>query len=251
MGKQLGSGSAAELMRVLYSRYMLEGGAPLAGFDPFETFVLRDDFETYHATNRWTAVVASTGSAALEATAPAGGQIKLLTAATDNDSTILKAPVNFVGLAGRRIAFEIRLMLTEGNTDDAGVVVGLTSDQAATLMQADGAGPVASGSHVVFFKVDGGTKWQFETSNGATQTTDTDVGARTSATWVRLGAVLEPSADGLSYSVTPYVDGVQAGDAQTLLIASLAVMGFTILLKSGGANVETMHVDYVMAVADR
>jgi hypothetical protein len=242
-------GTVAELMSALYGNPGKNG--PLAGFDPLETFVVREDFETYHDTVLWTKVAASTGTLALEATAPHGGQLKLLTAATDNDSTIAKAPVNFVGAAGKRMAFEFRLKLTEGNTDDAGVVVGLASDQAATLMQADGAGPAASYSGIVFFKVDGGTVWQFETSNGATQTTDTNVGSRTSAAWIRLGAVLEPSDDGLSYEVTPYVDGAIAGEPQTLLIASLAVMGLTILLKSGNTNVETMHVDYVMAVADR
>lgn len=241
-------GTVAELMRVLFGE--LPRG-PLAGFDPLETFALRDDFETFHDTVLWTKVAASSGSTALEATAPHGGQLKILTAATDNDSTIIKAPVNFVGAAGRRMAFEVRLKLTEGNTDDAGVFAGLASDQAATLMQADGAGPAASFSGIGFFKVDGGTKWQFITSNGATQDIDTDVGSRTSAQWVRLGAVLEPSADGLSYEVTPYVDGAPAGDPQTLLIASLAVMGMTVLLKSGGTTVETLHVDYAWAVADR
>jgi hypothetical protein len=244
-------GTVAELVRVLWGNPVIADSAPLAGFDPLETFVLKDDFETFHDTLRWTKVAASSGSTALEATAPAGGQLKILTAATDNDSTIIKAPVNFVADGIRRMAFEVRLKLTEGNTDDAGVVVGLASDQAATLMQADGAGPSASYSGAVFFKVDGGTKWQFETSKGATQETDADVGARTSAAWVRLGAVLEPAADGLSYEVTPFVDGVKAGEAQTVLVASIAVMGFTILLKSGGATVETLHVDYVMAVADR
>jgi hypothetical protein len=243
------AGTTAELARVLYGNDVLSG--IMAGFAPGEVYAFKDDFETYHATNRWTAVPASTGSLALEATAPHGGQIKMLTAATDNDSTIMKAPVSFVGLAGRRMAFEVRLMLTEGATDKAAVVVGLASDQAATLMQADAGGPCANYSGVIFFKVKGGTKWQFETSNGTTQTTDADVGARTSASWIRLGAVLEPSADGLSYSVTPYVDGAQAGEPQELLLASLAVLGLTVLVKAHSAAVETLHVDYVMAVADR
>ena len=108
-------------------------------------------------------------------------------------------------------------------------------------------GPAASYDGVVFFKVDGGTVWQFETSNAGTQKIDTDIGAFDDDTFQRLGFYFDPN-DGTTAKVQPYLNGAKAGTPLDLTISGLEEMGILMGVKSGGANVETLNVDYIKCV---
>lgn len=178
------------------------------------------------------------------------GVMSLATGATDNNETYISSMHEIYLFETDKYAFfEARVKLTEANTDDANIIVGLSDTVAADSLVDNGAGPMASYDGCVFFKVDGTMTWQFETSNAATQATNTSVGTYASATWYRLGFFYDYN-DGVTASVTPYLDGV-AGTAKDLTIAGLAEMHILFGAKAGGANAETLLVDYVHLVAER
>ena len=78
---------------------------------------------------------------------------------------------NIVPTNLKPIVFQTVIQYAEGNVDDANVIAGLMSTSAANALLDDGGGPPASYSGLVFFKTDGDTVWQVETSVGGTQTT--------------------------------------------------------------------------------
>ena len=101
----------------------------------------------------------------------------------------------------------------------------------------------------MWFKVDGGTVWQFETSNAGTQVTNTSAGTFTSATAYRLGFIFDPN-DGTTGKITPYLNGVE-GTTHSITLASLTEMRLVLGVKAGGANAETLKMDYVQVLAVR
>ncbi len=97
-----------------------------------------------------------------------------MTAATDNDDTYLESDFEaFQFAASKPLLFETRLTFTEANTDDAIIVAGLIDGVAADAMQDAALGPKASYSGAVFFKVDGATVWNCESSVAGDQVTTT------------------------------------------------------------------------------
>lgn len=173
----------------------------------------------------------------------ANGVISLKpTNATDNHAcTIATNGESWDIATGKELWFEARVKLTEANTDDANILIGLCDSPGADVLQDNGAGPPASYDGIVFAKVDGGTVWQFETSDGGTQVSTADAGDFDSGEWVRLGF----HYDGAT-SVTPYIDGV-AGTAHAVT-AAIAEMEFVASVKNGDTNIETLMIDYVKIV---
>lgn len=135
----------------------------------------------------------ATGTAA-DAATTGGGRKLTPTATTDNAVVVLQRAAAFINATGQPLRFEASITVTEHNTDDANFLIGLveftTAAMSATVpIASNGAGPPADYSGAVFFKVDGGTVWQAETSNSTssgTQNTDTDVGAIADATTYRM-----------------------------------------------------------------
>ncbi|MAE81622.1 MAG: hypothetical protein CMB80_02715 [Flammeovirgaceae bacterium] len=165
---------------------------------------------------------------------------------TDNHaSTIYTLSESWLIEANKELWFEARVKLTEQNTDDANILVGLTDSAGADVCQDNGGGPPASHDGIVWAKVDGGTVWQFEVSNAAAQTTTADAGDFTSGSWHRLGFHFDGDT-----TATPYLDGV-AGNGLTLTLASLDEMELCMSVKNGGANKETLYLDYVKVVQIR
>jgi hypothetical protein len=141
--------------------------------DQDRTLVFEDNFLWYVSAHMWTATVTDTGTV-LPLTTHGGG-VALTPSdgtVTNNDETYLGGTTkNIVPTAEKPIMFQAIVQYTEGNTDDANVIVGLSSTSAANALLDDGGGPPASYSGLVFFKVDGGTNWWVEASVGGTQTT--------------------------------------------------------------------------------
>lgn len=189
---------------------------------------------------RW---VESGDTPVVSTTDAANGVISLASnAATDNHAcTIASNGEAWDFATGKELWFEARVKLTEANTDDANILIGLCDSPGADVLQDNGAGPPASYDGAVFFKVDGGTTWQFETSDATVQTTATSPGAFTSATWHTVGF----HYDGVT-TITPYIDGV-AGTAHTIT-AAIAEMEFVASVKNGGSNKETLLIDYIKIV---
>ena len=180
----------------------------------------------------------------------AGGIASFATGATGENETYISSMTEaFLFQATKKLFFEARVKLTEANTDDANIIIGLSDTVAADSLLDAGAGPMASYDGVVFFKVLNGTVWQFEASNAAVQDTEASVGAFSDGAWQTLGFLYDYN-DGVTATITPYVDGV-AGTAVSLTIAGLAEMHILLGAKAGGANAETLLVDYVHVVTER
>jgi hypothetical protein len=174
----------------------------------------------------------------------------IATGATDNNGSCLSSITEcFKVAAGKPIWFEARVKCAEAATDDANIYVGFSDLATVDAVLDNGGGPAASYDGVLFTKVDGGTVWQFETSNAGTQATTANAGAFVTDTWYRLGFHIDPN-DGTTAIVTPYIDGVP-GTPLNLTISGLEEMHVVLGAKAGGGNAETLQVDYVKAVQVR
>lgn len=216
--------------------------------DPGTFFLYRDDFRYIDSTLEWALVTENSGAATiLDA---AGGVVNIATGVTNNDESYLSSLAeNWLFAASKPLWFEARVALTEANVDDANIIVGLSDTVAANSLQDNGAGPMASYDGAVWFKVDGGTVWQFETSNAGTQVTTASAGAFVSNTFYRVGFIFDPLA-GTTGEITPYLNGV-AGTAHAITLSGLEEMHILLGLKAGGGAVENLRVDSVQVLAVR
>lgn len=141
--------------------------------DQDRTLVWEENFLWYISPHLWTATLTDSGTTVALTTH--GGGVALTPSdgsVTNNDENYLSwTNKNIVPTNLKPIVFQSEIQFTEGNTDDANIIVGLSSTSAANALLDDGGGPPASYSGMVFFKVDGGTNWNVECSVGGTQTT--------------------------------------------------------------------------------
>jgi hypothetical protein len=223
--------------------YSMWSSCPLLAIlaDPATGFFWQEDFNwTATAHNGWTSTLTDAGSIigplvgypyiayGIDATDITVG---------DNDEGYYAAPGVFALAATKSVWCEANLEIIEGNTDDCNAWFGLTDAALANFLQDNGAGPAASYDGIGFFKVDGGTVWQFETSDGASQTTDTDVGTRVSGTFVRLGFIVTSNT-----SVTAYVNGVNVASWATNL-PDATTLKLVFAVKTGGTIKEYIYFD--------
>lgn len=189
----------------------------------------------------------------------AGGVAVGLTGGTDNNEAYLHTTKElFKFAANKPMFFEARIQYAEANTDDANVCLGFMDAVGANSIVDDGAGPKASYSGAVFFKVDGGTRWNVETSISTTQNT-TELTAANSLT------KSAQTAGGSSYQtlrieVIPfsstqadamfYIDGSLVYK-QTFTYTNATEMMAFVGVKAGGSNEETVNVDYIQAYQQR
>jgi len=245
--KRIGAGSTIELRRELRGSELWRE-CPLGGIE--DVVVLEDDFLHYATGGLWTSALTGTSTTGTAAAGDAaGGQLVLTSKAEDNMLSAANTTNEVFKIAlNKPLWFEALVKLTEGNTDDANVFVGLSDT--LPVPQDDGGGPPSSWDGLGFFKVDGGTKWQFETSKTTSQETTEDVGTRTSGSWVRLGFKVMPDANGTTATVTAYVNGVAVA-VHTISVASMGEMHVSLCVKSGGATAEVLTVDWVRVVQVR
>lgn len=219
--------------------------------DPSVASRFHDDFIRLDTSLDWQETSDGTpGFAITDSDTLSGGRCTLSTQPSspqDNDEVYVSTKnQNWVFLDGKKLWFEVNLELTEINVDDANIIVGLSDTVGANFLLDAGAGPATSYDGCVFFKVDGGTVWQFETSNAGTQATLTDAGSFASATTQTLGFYF----DGVSTTstITPYVNGV-AGTAQNITLSGLQAMHFVFGVKCGAiSQIETLVMDAVTII---
>lgn len=219
--------------------------------DPGYYFLFQDDFRTFNtvATTGSYAIVEDGTPAQLQIDA-ANGVLSIATDVNDNDEAYVSTITEtWKFAASKPMWFEARVALTEAATDKANIIVGLSDTVAANSLLDNGAGPMASYDGAVWFKVDGGTVWQFESSNAGTQVTTSSAGAFVTNTWYRLGFIFDPS-DGTTGIITPYLDGV-IGTAQNITLSGLEEMHALLGVKAGSAAAETLRVDYIQILAVR
>ncbi len=207
-----------------------------------------DDFFTFDDGDDWVDTVSDAGT--IDTTDAAGGVLSIASGGTNNNESYVSSDAEiFKFQTDKRLFFEARVKLTEAATDDANIIVGLSDTVAADSLLDDGGGPMASYDGAVFFKVDGGTVWQAETSNAGTQKTDTDIGDFKDGEWTRLSFYYDYN-DGTTAQVYFYVDGT-LGATLDLTISGLEEMHILLGVKAGGANAETLLVDYVHVACER
>lgn len=219
-------------------------------------FTIEDDFTADIAAANWVSTLTDTGTASVGDTV--GGVLAIVPSdgtVADNDEAYVESPNEvFKFAADKPLFFEARVQFTEANTDDANILVGLMDAVGADSLVDNGGGPKASYSGATFFKVDGSTVWQVETSLATTQTT-----TELSATNVNNLAKKAVTAGGSAYQtlrivVTPYsstnayvdffVDGVQVAQ-HDYVFTSATEMQVALGVKNGSTNLETLNVDYV------
>ena len=225
-------------------------------------FTIQDDFLRDVDSADWVTTLSDSGTASVGDAA--GGIIALVasdgTVADNDEAYIESANEVFKFAADKPLLFEARVQFTEANTDDANILVGLLDAVGANSLQDNGAGPPASYSGAVFVKTDGGTVWQTETSNSTTQTTNELTAANVNNLAKRAvtagGAAYQTlRIEYMPYSATNayvsfFVDGV-AVTQHDYIFTSATEMQIGLGVKNGGANLETLNVDYVVCSQER
>jgi hypothetical protein len=225
-----------------------------------------DDFDHVVTADRWTTIVAD-GNAAV--TVPDGSPSiasLAVTDATDNDECYLHTTSEqFKMVDNLPIVIEARLQYSEAATDDANILFGLLDTAAANHLQDDGAGPLASYNGACFFKVDGGTRWQAESSITTTQTTTdtkyTAGGASFQTLRIEisnLGATKMDVAFWIANSGNQDFEQCRETGKRNLIHESHQItlgtavdMDVVLGVKNGGATAETLDVDYVAVYQKR
>ena len=206
----------------------------------------------------WSAILSDGGSIA---NADAAGGIVTLapsdaTAGDNDEAYLFRTLETFLFADGKELECACRIQFTEANTDDANVILGLVSGVAANALQDDGAGPPDSYSGAVFFKVDGETVWNFETSIGSTQTTTALANTAGGAAYHTFTIRVVPLT-ATTFHVIPYIDGEWALDAtgapvrHTLTLGSPTEMSWLAGIKNGGANAESLLIDLATCRQER
>jgi hypothetical protein len=225
-------------------------------------FSIADDFTRDVDSADWATTLTDSGTASV---GDAAGGILAIVASdgtvADNDEAYVESANEVLKFAADKPAlFEARVQFTEANTDDANILVGLMDAVGANALVDDGAGPKSSYSGAVFFKVDGGTVWQTETSNSTTQTTTELTAANVNNLAKRAvtagGAAYQTlRIEYMPYSATNayvsfFVDGVLVAQ-HDYIFTSATEMQIVFGVKNGSANNETLSVDYVSCTQSR
>lgn len=218
------------------------------------TFGFFDDLEGYVTGDRFTALAADSGASVARLDG-AGGLVNLTTGGTDNNEAYLRTSQEIFLMAfDKPILIEARIRYTEANTDDANVAFGLMDAVGADSILDNGAGLKASYSGAAFFKVDGGVRWQVQSSL-ATNKVNTDLTAQNSLTktvqtpgggvWQTLRIEILPVSS-VEAEVSFFIDGVIVAK-HALTYTSATEMHAFVGVKAGGANSEVVTVDYLTA----
>lgn len=213
-----------------------------------------DDFFWYVITHNWTSLKADANTTMDINAGDPGGRLLLYGLTADNDEVAVgTTQKNFKDLADKPSVFEALIQYAEGSTNKLNVFAGFCSvGTTANTLVDNGGGMVTTYDGHVIYKVDGETVWRAGSSRGTTQytTTSTTTAGGTSAQKLRIETQPE---DATTCTTRYYVDDVQLRDTNgvpivhTQLLASAAAMQAGVGMKLGGANAESVYVDYVAA----
>jgi hypothetical protein len=174
------------------------------------------------------------------------GTYSLVTAAADNDYHALASKSEvFKFEAGKPVRAAAYVKCTEANTDDVNIWFGFSDTLTTGGVQIDGLGPLGTYDGALFFKVDGGTVWQAETSNAGTQFTSSSVSAFTSGAWTLLEIELHSSGASDTVGLVKFLINGTLVATHSLTLAGLEEMHLILGVKAGGANAETLIVDWL------
>ena len=239
----------------------------IPAFDPTLHQQVWDDFhklDTVASTGLWQSVNdGATGTLALVA-ATVNGRINIPTAAALNDYQLLATQQKvFKFAANKPLWFECLLQCTEANTNNANLVVGLSSITTTGFMTDSNGGLPATWDGAVWYKTGGALVLGFASSAASTATTKAtptvtpnDTATYASATDYRLGFHFDPN-DGVTGYITPFYNGkpcLTTGGVvyrQPITLSGLGTMYPILGVKAGSASAETLQVDYVRVLQAR
>ena len=224
-------------------------------------FELFDDFDWLISPHRWTNLAADGGVTGFATGDTKYGVLQGATGATNNNEIAIRS-TNALALfaADYAFVFEVRLQYTEANTDDANVAIGLADAAGADLLTDNGAGSGIANTGVLIYKVDSyssGNFWRAIATNNATSKATDSVQTASGASFVVLrieGKAVDQSNMQFRYFLDdlPLTDSNNRPINHQLAFASAVVMRLVPnYLKAGGANSETMNVDYVLFASTR
>lgn len=234
--------------------------------EPGVQYELLDDF-LYLDTQKWQSIDDG-GTGTNTANNVAGGQVSIVTTASDNDYHVMASMAKSFQFAnGKPAWFEAEFSLTEANTDDANIVLGFCSTTSGGILVANGAGLPSTFDGALFYKVDGGTSWNFGVSAGSTQELVAGLAPFVSGTTYRLGFHFTPSG-GATGRITPWAYSVAGGGTPTdvidrrnflnslagtyeIALSGLGAMYAVYGVKAGGANAETLKMNQLRAIGTR
>jgi hypothetical protein len=220
--------------------------APVPGLcDPADVFMYFNDFLTYVTTMDGLTTVGTNAAPAM--TDAAGGVLGIVTSGVDNTASLIASTNELFSLsAGKKLYFEARVKVAEANTDDINIYVGLTEGVPADAVpMLNNGGGVADDDHIGFYKADGGTVWVAKNGDGAAHYTTTNLSTRSIAAYQRLGFVADTG------QIDFYIDGQKVATHTTYLPTADELMHLVIGCKAGGANAETLLLDWVKIVQTR
>lgn len=219
-------------------------------------FGFSDDFFEFVTGDMWTDLSADAG-ATIASTAIVGGGVLLTTGAVDNNEAVLHT-TNIIGkiAVGKPLIAECRLQYAEAATDDANVGFGIMSSMGIDPLLDNGAGPKGNYSGAVIYKTDSdttnGNVWKCETADGATKVNtiltaanSLDKTAKTAGG--SAAAVLRITIETISSTqceVVFTIDGITVAK-HLATYANAANFSAFVAAKAGGANSETVTVDYI------
>ena len=230
---------------------------------PNLAFTFFDDFITQPSTKasqsgHW-AVTEDDGAGGTDAVQEAAnGVYRHYSDGDDHDEAYVHSNLEQFKLqAGKHLFWQARVKLTEGNTNTANFIVGLSENVGADHMQNDGAGPPANYDGIVWYKVDGTMSLYFETSLATAQVTSAALATHTSGTWYELGAWCKP-ATATTFTVYPYyrigtTNGVlYATTPHTLTLTGHGEMESFFGVKQGATSTEEyIEIDYFWVCQER
>lgn len=227
-----------------------EGSSLLKGR---RAFGFHEDFFEFVTGDLGTSLAADVGSSVAAGDA-AGGVLVITTGATDNNEAAWKTTKELFKVAdGKPLVAEARLQYAEAATNAANVLFGFMDAIGADAVLDNGAGPKASYSGAVFFKVDGGTRWNVEVSIAGTQSTveltaanSLDKVAKTAggASYVVLRIEIVPKSS-TQADVLFFIDDVLVYKFTDWTYTNATEMQAGVVAKAGGATSEVVNVDYV------
>lgn len=225
-----------------------------------DTFIFQDDFtQTNNTTNLYTATLTDSGTATVVDAAK--GILPIVASdgtVADNDESYVQTKIeNWLFADGKPMRCGAYIQFTEANTDDANIAFGLANAPIANMIVDDGAGLRTTGSSVAIYKVDGGTVWKCETTVNSVQTVSTSTTTAGGSAYQLLEIeVVDHSSTEIE--VVFLVDNKYLVDSTSgqrivhrVAFASATEMAMWAGVKNGGANLETLNVDYWYCEAAR
>lgn len=225
-----------------------------------DVFMIQDDFIYDQIdTAGFIDTVTDSGTVAM---GDAVGGIAVLTPSdstvADNDEAYFASPNEvFKVAAGKPLYAAARLQYSEAATNAANIFFGFGSAIAANFIVDNGAGMRTTGDVIGIYKVDGGTAWICITQINGTAVTTTSSTTAGGSSYVKLEIDLPDNHDSTYCYATFKVNDTYLKDTNGNVIrhrvpfASAQEMQVGFGIKNGSTTLETLNVDYVVAVQQR